>query len=196
MKKPLLILLAIIILGFLGYWGLQMFSFAKGVKEDAKQVENTINNSVTQMWQNYIQANPKSKHEEIPESDFFHNTKEDANRLAQLTLEGKKKASSGLYSLYKQYEVALPKVGDKQIITDFDGKAQAIIVNTQMDTIPFNQISQEYAQLDMGTAINPLEKWKKAHWDFFESFLKENGEEASEEMLVVCVRFEKVWPEK
>jgi len=55
MKKPLLILLTILILGFLGYWGLQMFSFTKEVKEDAQQLESPIDNSVTQMWQNYIQ---------------------------------------------------------------------------------------------------------------------------------------------
>lgn len=90
----------------------------------------------------------------------------------------------------------LPKVGTKQIITDFDGKARAIIQNTSVDTIPFNKISKEYAELDMGTDIEPLEKWKKAHWDFFENFLKESGEKPTEEMLIVCVRFEPIWTEK
>lgn len=158
--------------------------------------ENGIDKSVSEMWNNYIESNPEFKDEEIPESDFFHNNREDANQLAELTLNGKKKASSGLYTLYKQYEVDLPKVGTKQIITDFDGKAQVIIENRSVDTIPFNKISEKYAELDMGTDIEPLEKWKKAHWDFFEGFLKESGEKPTEEMLIVCVRFDTIWTEK
>ena len=158
--------------------------------------ENKIDKSVSEMWNNYVESNPEFKDHEIPESEFFHNNKEDANRLAELTLNGKKKASSGLLSLYKQYNVELPKAGTKQIITDFDGKAKAIIENISVDTIPFNEISKEYAELDMGTDIEPLEKWKKAHWDFFESFLKESGEKPKEEMLIVCVRFETIWTKK
>ncbi len=72
--------------------------------------------------------------------------------------------------------------------------AKAIIENTQIDTIPFNQVSKEYAQLDVGTDIEPLEKWRKAHWDFFESFLKESGGQPTEDMLVVCVQFKTIWP--
>ncbi|WP_289064408.1 ASCH domain-containing protein [uncultured Zobellia sp.] len=158
--------------------------------------ENGIDKSVSDMWNKYVESNPEFKNHEIPESEFFHNNKEDANRLAELTVNGKKKASSGLLSLYKQYNVELPKVGTKQIITDFDGKAKAMIENISVDTIPFNEISKEYAELDMGTNIEPLKKWKKAHWDFFESFLKESGQKPTEEMLIVCVRFETIWREK
>tara|TARA_R110000868_G_scaffold380402_1_gene646390 strand:+ start:75 stop:659 length:585 start_codon:yes stop_codon:yes gene_type:complete len=161
-----------------------------------RESENEIDKSVSEMWNKFIEFNPKFKDDEIPESDFFHNNREDANRLAELALNGKKKASSGLYSLYKQYEVDLPKVGMKQIITDFDGKAQVIIENTSVDTIPFNKISAEYAELDMGTNNEPLEKWKKAHWNFFESFLNERGEKPTEEMLIVCVRFDTIWTKK
>ncbi|MFT6994716.1 MAG: hypothetical protein ACJA1P_001454 [Maribacter sp.] len=155
-----------------------------------------IDKSVYEMWNNYVASNQEFKDEETPESEFFHNNREDANRLTELTLNGKKKAFSGLLCLYKQYKVDLPKVGTKQIITDFDGKAKAIIENISVDTIPFNKISKAYAELDMGTTIAPLKKWKKAHWDFFENFLKESGTHPTEEMLIVCVRFETIWPEK
>lgn len=47
----------------------------------------------------------------------------------------------------------------------------------------------------MGTAIKPLKKWKKAHWDFFENFLKESETKPTEEMLIVCVEFKTIWPE-
>lgn len=164
------------------------------VNEKQTETLNGIGKSPLEMWTDFTQSNPEYKKEEIPESDFFHNNKEDANRLAELTLTGKKRATSGLYSLYQHYNADLPNVGTKQILTDFEGKAKAIIENISVDTIPFNMISKEYAELDMGTDIEPLKKWKKAHWDFFESFLEESGEKPTEEMLIVCVRFEKIWP--
>lgn len=164
--------------------------------ESELETESGIDITVYEMWNNYIKANPGFKNEEMPEPEFSHNNREDADRLAELTVNGKKKASSGLYSLYKQYNVEIPKAGTKQIITDFDGKAKAIIENSSVDTIPFNKISKEYAELDMGTEIEPLKKWKKAHWDFFESFLEESGKKPTEEMLIVCVRFELIWTER
>lgn len=164
-------------------------------KQPVTNINTEIEKTPSEMWTDFISANPEFKNTEIPESDFFHNNKEDADRLADLTLKGIKKASSGLYMLYQQYEVDLPGIGEKQIVTDFDGNAKAIIENVKVDTVPFNKISKEYAKMDMGTDIEPLKKWKKAHWDFFESFLKENGQEPNEEMLLVCVRFKKIWPE-
>lgn len=160
------------------------------------ETENEIDKSVSEMWNDFTESNPEFKNDEIPASDFFHNNREDANRLAKLTISGKKKASSGLYSLYEYYGADLPKIGTLQIITDFDGTAKAIIENVSVDTIPFNKISKEYAELDMGTDIEPLKKWKKAHWDFFKSVLEESGKKPSKEMLVVCVRFETIWTKK
>ena len=164
--------------------------------EMTTQTEDATVKSATEMWDDFIESYPEFKSDSISESDFFHNNEEDANRLAGLTLTGKKRASSGLYSLYKKYNADLPIVGTKQIVTDFNGNAKAIIENISVDTIPFNQISKEYAEMDMGTDVEPLEKWKKAHWDFFESFLRESGEKPSEEMLIVAVEFKKIWPKK
>ena len=164
------------------------------VNEKLEETDIEINQSPSEMWIRYIESFPENKDAEIPESDFFHNNRDDANRLAELTLLGRKRASSGLYSLYRHYNIDLPSVGSKEIITDFDGNAKVIIENVSVDTIPFNKVSKEYAELDMGTDMEPLEKWKKEHWDFFEIFLKENGEEPTKEMLVVCVRFKKIWP--
>ena len=158
--------------------------------------ENEIDKTVSEMWANFTKSNSEFKKEELPESWFFHNNKKDADRLAELTIHGKKKASSGLYVWYKEANADLPKVGTKHIVTDFDGKARAIIQITKVDTIPFNQISKKYAALDMGTEIEPLKKWKKAHWDFFEGALKQNGGKATEEMLIVCEMFETIWTKK
>lgn len=59
--------------------------------------KNGIDKTVYKMWNNFTKSNPEFKKDELPESWYFHNNKEDANRLAELTLSRKKKASSGLY---------------------------------------------------------------------------------------------------
>ncbi|WP_299683577.1 ASCH domain-containing protein [uncultured Dokdonia sp.] len=179
------------------YITLLLFLCYISCKNDIKTItENEIDITVYELWNSYVAANPIAKDAEMPEADYFHNTKEGANRLAALTVNGKKKASSGLYMLYQHYKVALPEVGTKQIITDFEGKAKAIIEIKRVDTIPFREISEEYASLDMGTDSEPLKKWRKAHWDFFTNVMKEQGKQPTEEMLVVCEWFETIWTEK
>lgn len=158
--------------------------------------ENTTDKSVYEIWNNFVEAYPEFKKEDLPESWYFHNNKEDANRLGQLVVTGKKKAGSSLYAWYEDANADLPKIGTRHIITDFDGKALAIIATKNVDTIPFNQISEAYAEMDMGTNFEPLKKWKKAHWDFFASALAQSGEKPTEDMLIVCERFETIWTGK
>lgn len=174
---------------------LLIFLILISCKSETK-TENQIDASVSQMWERFTKSNSEFEKHEVPESFYFHNNKEDANRLAALVLNGKKKAGTSLYSLYEEYNVDLPEIGTKQIVTDFDGKAQAIIETKKVDTIPFNQISMAYAELDMGTKTEPLKKWKKAHWDFFASVMDELGQKPREDMLVVCESFEVIWTNK
>ncbi|MBF8149714.1 ASCH domain-containing protein [Winogradskyella sp. F6397] len=167
-------------------------------KSDTKtesQTKNGIDKSVYDMWSNYTASHPEFQTDELPESWYFHNYEDDANRLAELILNSKKQAGSGLYTWYKDANAALPKTGVKHIITDFNGKAKAIIEIRKVDTVPFNQITKEYAELDMGTTIEPLKKWKKAHWDFFATTLEQNGDTPTEDMLIVCEQFKTIWPE-
>lgn len=158
--------------------------------------ENGFDKSVYEMWGNYIESNPDFEKDELPDADSFHNNEEDAKRLADLIISGKKKAGSMLYFFFKEANADLPKVGTKSIVTNFDGTARGIIEINKVDTIPFNQISKAYAELDMGTNIEPLKKWKKAHWDFFAPAMEQSGAKPTEEMLIVCTWFETIWPEK
>ncbi|MEP2237126.1 MAG: ASCH domain-containing protein [Maribacter sp.] len=166
-------------------------------KNDAKKevvTENGIDFSVYKMWDDYTESNPQANKEELPESWFFHDNKEDADKLAELTANGKKTATtSGLYKWYVEAEADLPQIGTNHIITDFDGKAQAIIEIIKVDTIPFNQLSESLAALDMGTEIDPLQKWRKAHWDYFQNVMVENGEKPTKDMLIVFETFKTVW---
>lgn len=153
------------------YFTIILFLIFIGCKNETK-TENGIDKTVFDMWSNFTKSNPEFKKDELPESWYFHNNKEDANRLGELTLSGKKKASSALYVWYEEANADLPKMGTKQIITDFDEMALAIIETITVDIIPFNKVSKDYAEMDMVRNIEPLKKWKKAHWDFFTSAME------------------------
>ena len=86
------------------------------------------------MWNAFKASNPEFKNEDLPDSDFFHDNEVDANRLAKLIVNREKKASSSLYNWYKAANTNLPQLGTKLIVTDFNGKAQAIIKTTKVDT--------------------------------------------------------------
>ncbi len=158
--------------------------------------ETEIDPTVYTIWKSYGQAHPEVKSNEMPASWFFHDNQKDADRLAALVVNGKKKASSGLYKWYEDAGAALPKVGTKHIITNFDGTAQAIIETVQVDTVPFNQISAAYAAMDIGTEVDALAKWKEAHRAFFQNALEESGQKFTEDMLVVCEVFKTLWPQE
>ena len=163
--------------------------------ETQTDTENRLDKSVYEMWNDFAESNPKMDKNELPNTDFFDNSEEEGHQFADLIVDGKKKATSGLYIWYKEANVDLPKIGAKLIVTNYNGKARAIIETKKVDTIPFNQISKEYAELDMGTNIEPLEKWKKAHWEIFVNSLEQNGQKATDDILVVCEWFETIWTE-
>ncbi|NKI25249.1 ASCH domain-containing protein [Arenibacter sp. 6A1] len=149
--------------------------------------------SVYDIWETYIESHSEFRNMEMPDYWHFHNNREDANRLAELILSGKKRAMSEPYSWYENGTMELDTIGAKHIIIDFDGKAQAIIEIKKIDTIPFNKISKDFAVLDMGTDIEPLRKWRKAHWDFFSTAMEQDGKKPTEEMLIVCEWFDTIW---
>lgn len=148
----------------------------------------------TAFWNAFVAEHPQYQNSEQPEAWYFHNNKDDANRLANLVVTRKKQAGSGLYQWYKDANADLPEVGTLHIITNFSDEAKAIIKVVKVDTISFNNISEAYASLDMGTSENALVKWKKAHREFFESSLDESDQIFNENKLVVCEWYETIWP--
>jgi len=78
------------------------------------------------------------------------------------------------------------------IITDWNGEAQCIIETTNIDIVPYKDVTEEFAARE-GEGDKSLEYWKRAHWSFFSREMKEIGKEPTEDMLVVCEEFEVVF---
>lgn len=149
--------------------------------------------SIKQMWKNYLESigeNPSNTNKKYT-AWYFCDNEQDANELAVLVKKGIKRATASLYLLYSNEE-ELPKEGDLSIILNWKGEAQCIIKTTSIDIIPYKDVTEEFAATE-GEGDKSLEYWKRAHWSFFSREMKEIGKEPTDDMLVVCEKFEVVY---
>lgn len=150
--------------------------------------------SVKEMWSNYLRAigeDGVSTDKEYT-SWYFCDNEKSANELAQLVVDGTKRATAGLHYSYQIEDEKLPEEGDLSIITDWNGVARCIIRTTQVSIVPFKEVTEEFARIE-GEGDKSLEYWRNAHIHFFTRELKEVGKKFSEDMLVVCEEFEIVY---
>lgn len=150
--------------------------------------------SIKNMWENYIASlegdlNISNK---TYSSWHFCDNESDANELALLVISGIKKATASLYLSYEFENDDLPKVGNYSIITNWNGVAQCIIKTTNIDIVPYKDVTEEFAATE-GEGDKTLEYWRNCHWDYFSREMKENNQEPNENMLVVCEKFNVVF---
>jgi uncharacterized protein YhfF len=148
------------------------------------------NDSVIQIWEDFRKVNPDSPTEYVAWA--FGNTKEMADYLAQLVLEGKKTATASNYLLYEIEKDALPSVGLYNIILDGNGEPVAIAITTSVEVVPFDEVTEEHAYLE-GEGDRTLMYWREVHEDFFTKELEGVNEQFYHKIPVVCERFKVVY---
>lgn len=118
---------------------------------------------------------------------------DDADRLAELVLAGKKTATSSAYPIYGAENAPFPKAGDYSIILDSCENAVCIIRTTKVYVVPFDEVSSYHAYRE-GEGDLSLEYWREVHRAFFTMEMNSIGKNFDEKMKVVCEEFEKVFP--
>ena len=150
--------------------------------------------SIKTMWENYLTSIGEDINLSVKTYCSWHfcDNENDANELAELVIGGVKKATASLYLSYEFENDELPKVGDYSIITNWDGVAQCIIKTTNIDIVPYKDVTQEFAATE-GEGDRTLEHWRNSHWHFFSREMLENNHEPNENMLVICEKFNLVF---
>jgi uncharacterized protein YhfF len=152
-----------------------------------------IHKSVPALWFSFVADNiEEHSHTSMPDSFYLGINKEHADTCAMLITASLKTASSGALASYLHYQVPVPAEGDLAIITNWAGEAQCIIRTTEVDIVPFNEISEDYAVKE-GEGDQSLAYWKKTHWEFFSNDLAAFGELPEEDMMVICEEFEVIY---
>lgn len=150
------------------------------------------NPSIASLWKAFVQDHPEYLNVPEPPAGYFGATEEVANTCAQLAQNGQKKCTSHSLIGLQQRGEPLPKIGDLNIVTDFNGYAHCIIRTTKVRLKPFFSISPEYARLE-GEGDGSLEYWKRVHWEYYTQELEPFGKVPRESMIVVCEEFETIY---
>lgn len=148
------------------------------------------NHSIVQFWEEYRRIAPNAPKEYVAWA--FGNSKEMADELLTLVLNGTKKATSSNYTLYEVEKEPLPYVGQNNIILDGDGKPAAIIETTSVEVLPFDEVSAEHAYWE-GEGDRSLQYWRDVHEPFFKKELESINQEFNDKIPVVCEKFQLVF---
>jgi uncharacterized protein YhfF len=147
--------------------------------------------SVNDFWQEFLRfANIDSGTKYI-ECFHFDLTEEWANKLLDLVLSGKKRATASSLFTCEREIGRIPQAGDYSIVTDWDGNPRCVIETTAVTILPFNEMTFDICRRE--GEDDTLESWQRGHRNFFTEEGKISGYEFSETMPVVFEDFKVVF---
>lgn len=113
------------------------------------------------------------------------------DQLAQLVIEGTKTATCSAHIHYELENEPIPSINEYSILLSSIDEPVAIIKTTEVSVIPMNEVTEEFAS-DEGEGDRSYTYWWDVHEEYFTDELSAIGKEFSEDMLLVCERFELV----
>jgi len=147
-----------------------------------------MNEKAQQYWNEFWQGKEQPTN---VKAEQFGMGDEMVDELTQLIIDGKKTATCSNYESYKQENEPIPTTGMYTIILNSKDEPVAIIKTTDVQLIPMNEVTPEFAVAE-GEGDLSYQYWYDGHKHFFTIELAEYGKEFSEDMLLVCEWFEVV----
>ena len=144
------------------------------------------------IWSAYASASGGIDESRFYEAFSFGDSDAMADDLGQLVLKGTKRATAGSVWSYESSGKALPKPGDLSIVMDSKQKALCIIETIQVDVMPFDQVSAEFAATE-GEGDGSLAYWRSAHLAYFTRECERSGKAFSTSMAIACEQFKVVY---
>ncbi len=144
-------------------------------------------------WNEFAESASGADESRFYESFYFGDSEEMADELAELVLEGKKRATAASRWSFEDEGKRLPVPGDLSIVTNWAGEPLCIIETTGVEIVPFRDVTEEFAATE-GEGDGSLGYWRECHRDYFMRECAKSGREFSEEMLIVCERFRVMRP--
>jgi uncharacterized protein YhfF len=124
----------------------------------------------------------------------FGNSAAISDVIVPLILSREKTGTFALESEFEHSPNEAPKVGDVYVVTHFGGDPALLYRVTEVERVPFSQISHAHVQVE-GPNARTVPVWRKIHWDYWGATLRAQGREPSEQMPVLFQRFEVIFPE-
>jgi uncharacterized protein YhfF len=148
--------------------------------------------NVEAVWSAYARSVGGLDERRFYEAFQFGDSAALADELGQLVLSGKKRATTGSVWSFEAVSQRLPQPGDLSVVTDGAGTPLCIIETTQVDVMPFDEVSEEFAAVE-GEGDGSLAFWRQAHIAYFTRECERVGRTFSGSMPVSCERFRVVY---
>ncbi|WP_244307114.1 ASCH domain-containing protein [Paraburkholderia silvatlantica] len=109
--------------------------------------------------------------------------------LIALILAGVKRGTCSLVWSWDFDGESIPKVGDIEIVLDWNDRPAFVRRATEVQIVPFDRVGAEFVASE-GEGDRSLTYWREEHWRFFTNECSRIGREADHSMPLVCERFE------
>jgi uncharacterized protein YhfF len=140
-------------------------------------------------WRSFKQEHDLDDSLEFADAFQFGDSLELANELADLVLNGPKRATCGPVAELEAVNEAVPAVGDHWIACDGSGRPVAVIRTTDVRVGPLSSVDHEFAW-DEGEGDRSRAYWLDAHTRCFTRVLAAMGQAMHPDIEVVFERFE------
>lgn len=111
------------------------------------------------------------------------------DELAQAVIDGRKTATCSAQIIYELENEPVPVTEEYSIILNSLEEPVAIIKTVDVSIMPMNEVTEEFA---LAEGDESYRNWKEIHERYFKRELGKVGLEFSEDILLVCERFELV----
>ncbi len=139
-------------------------------------------------WDDFLAATPQADPTRFYEAFAFGDSEDMALELAELVLQGRKRATAASLWSFEAEQKPLPEPGSLSIVTGWSGQPWCVIETQAVELLPFHAVTAEFAATE-GEGDGSLVFWQQAHRAFFTRDCARMGRHFSEDMPVVCERF-------
>ncbi|WP_227396013.1 ASCH domain-containing protein [Jeotgalibacillus aurantiacus] len=146
-----------------------------------------MNKAAQLYWNKYWAFRTTEKPQKVSAWQFG----ETPDYLAQLVIDGIKTATCSGHVFYELENEPLPAVNDYNIILNGADEPVVMTRTVEVQVMPMNEVPEAFAVAE-GEGDRTYQYWWDTHVRFFKEDLDKVGLSWSEDMMVVCERFEVV----
>lgn len=150
--------------------------------------------SLAPFWQRFAATRGGVDPARFHEAFAFGDSEPLARELATLVLDGAKRATAGSVWSFEHRGLRLPAPGDLSIVTTWAGEPLCVIETIEAVVRPFDEVTADFAAAE-GEGDGSLASWREGHRRYFTRECERSGRTFSEDMPVLCERFEVVYRE-
>lgn len=144
-----------------------------------------MNNQTKKYWDNYW----ANQQQQAPQKVTAWQFGAQPDYLAQQVINGMKTATCSGHIFYELEKEPIPAVNDYSVVVNSLDEPVAIIRTSEVSIMPMNEVPESFARAE-GEGDLSYEYWYRVHKEFFTMALKEHNLSFSDDMPLVCERFE------